>query len=185
MRRIGLILAAAVLAGCSSRTRPLPILGRVPEFTLTEQTGEPFESKSLEGKIWVSDFMFTTCTGPCPRMSSQMHWLGTQVADLPDVRLVSFTVDPEHDTPTVLAEYAKRFRADPGQWYFLTGPQSTLHDLDRDGFKLGGMDGSMAHSTRFVLVDPQGRIRGYYHTDQDDGLKQLVSDIRRLAKEEL
>jgi protein SCO1/2 len=107
-----------------------------------------------------------------------------QVADLPDVRLVSFTVDPEHDTPVVLAGYAKRFSADPGQWYFLTGPLATLNEIDREGFKLGGMDGSLAHSTRFVLVDPRGRIRGYYHTDEDDGLKQLISDIRRLAKEE-
>ncbi|HOQ44661.1 MAG TPA: SCO family protein [Bryobacteraceae bacterium] len=182
MKYSGLILACALLAGCASR-KPLPVLGQVPEFTLTAQDGEPFDSKSLEGKIWVSDFIFTTCPGPCPRMSSQMRWVGQQVADLPDVRLVSFTVDPEHDTPPVLAEYAKRFGADPGQWHFLTGPSSVLQHIDREGFKLGGVDGSLTHSTRFVLVDRQRRIRGYYHTDDDEGLKQLVSDIRRLARE--
>jgi protein SCO1/2 len=182
MKRAGLFLAAAVLAGCGSQ-KPLPVLGRVPEFTMTAQDGEQFASKSLEGKIWVSDFIFTTCNGPCPRMSSQMHWVGTQVADLPDVRLVSFTVDPEHDTPAVLAEYAKRFRADPGQWYFLTGPRPVLQELDRRAFKLG-VGGGMAHSTRFVLIDRQGRIRGYYHTDDDEGLKPLISDVRRLAREE-
>ncbi|MGE5569040.1 MAG: SCO family protein [Rhodospirillales bacterium] len=182
MKYSGLVLACALLAGCGSR-QPLPVLGQVPEFTLTAQNGEPFGSSSLDGKIWVSDFIFTTCRGPCPRMSSQMHWVGQQVADLPDVRLVSFTVDPERDTPVVLAEYAKRFRADPGQWYFLTGPSSVLEHLDREGFKLGGMDGSLTHSTRFVLVDRQRRIRGYYHTDDGEGLKRLVSDIRRLAGE--
>jgi protein SCO1/2 len=183
MKRAGLFFAAAVLAGCSSE-KPLPVLGHVPGFTLTAQNGEQFDSKTLEGKVWVSNFMFTTCTGPCPRMSSQMHWVATQVADLPQVRLVSFTVDPEHDTPVVLADYAKRFRADPGQWYFLTGPLATLQEVDRKGFKLGGMDGSLAHSTRFVLVDQTGQIRGYYRTDEDEGLKPLISDIRRLAQEE-
>ena len=83
----------------------------------------------------------------------------------------------------MLTEYAKRFRAEPGRWWFLTGPESTLQNLNRNAFKLGDIDGSLTHSTRFVLVDGRGRIRGYYHTEEGESLEPLVADIRRLAKE--
>ncbi len=174
-------LALPMLMGCS-RTKPLPVYGQVPYFALTAETGREFDSHALEGKIWVADFFFTTCMGPCPRMTSQMHWVADQVRDVPEARFVSFTVDPEHDTPPVLADYAHRFRAEPGRWTFLTGPQPILHRLDLDTFKLGSVDGTLTHSTRFVLVDQRGRIRGYYSTDEDGGLQPLISDIRRLAK---
>ena len=183
MRRAGL-LAVAILASCA-RTKPLPVYGQVPSFVLTAQTGERFDSRRLAGKIWVADFMFTTCLGPCPRMASQMLWVDRQVKDLADVRLVSFTIDPGHDTPAVLAEYAGRFQADASRWSFLTGSQSVLQLLDRDAFKLGDVDGTLTHSTRFVLVDRHGRIRGYYDSGEEGGLNPLVSEIRRLARESM
>lgn len=183
MKRAGVFAVFAALAGCGAGTKPLPIYGQVPEFVLTAQTGQLFESRTLDGKIWVADFMFTSCLGPCPRMSAQMRWVGRQVADLPQVRLVSFTVDPAHDTPEVLAAYAQKFPVEAGRWFFLTGAQPTLQQLDRYAFKLGDLDGSLVHSTRFVLVDQRGRIRGYYRTDEENGLKPLIGDIRRLAKE--
>jgi protein SCO1/2 len=181
-RLLAAAAALAALAGCA-RQKPLPVYGRVPEFTLTAQTGLPFSSSALKGKVWVADFIFTTCMGPCPRMTSQMHWVEQQVAGLPDVRLVSFTVDPAHDTPPVLADYAGRFHADPARWHFLTGPQPALDQLDRYAFKLGNVDGALTHSTRFVLVDARSQIRGYYGTDEQDGLKPLIADIARLARE--
>jgi protein SCO1/2 len=116
-------------------------------------------------------------------MSSQMHWIQKQIAGIPDVRLVSFTIDPEHDTPPVLAAYAERFRAEPGRWFFLTGPEPKLNDLDRNAFKLGSIDGSTMHSTRFVLVDRTGRIRGYYRTEEGESLQPLIADIHRLVRE--
>jgi len=112
-----------------------------------------------------------------------MHWVQKQTAGMENLRLVSFTIDPQHDTPAVLTEYATRFRAEPGRWWFLTGPESTLQELNRNAFKLGDIDGSMTHSTRFILVDGRGRIRGYYHTEEGESLDPLVSDIRRVAKE--
>jgi protein SCO1 len=121
--------------------------------------------------------------GPCPRMSSQMHWVQKQTAQIADLRLVSFTIDPEHDTPTVLAAYAQRFRAEPGRWFFLTGPEPALQNLNRNVFKLGDIDGSMVHSTRFVLVDQHGRIRGHYGTEEGTSLDPLIAGIRRLARE--
>ena len=167
------------LAGCA-RHEALPVYGRVPAFVLTSQTGATFDSKTLEGKIWVADFFFTTCMGPCPRMSAQMHSVQKRIADLPDVRLVSFSVDPQHDTPTVLAAYAQRFRADPSRWYMLTGSPATLNTLDRDAFKMGNVDGTFTHSTLFALVDRSGLIRGYFHTEEGATLDPLIAAIHGL-----
>jgi len=157
-------------------------MGQIPEFQLTAQTGQPFDSKSLDGHIWVADFIYTTCDGPCPMMSSQMHQLQTLTAEMPAVKLVSFTVDPARDTPPVLAEYSKHFKPDPARWWFLTGEQACLNDLALHGFHLNGVDGSMSHSTRFALVDQKRRIRGYYITSEDGILRRLLHDIRQLER---
>ncbi len=182
MKILGIVLVLVSLAACSRRQPPV-IYGEVPHFSLTAQTGAAFDSKALLGKVWVADFMFTRCLGPCPRMSSRMHWVQKQTSGIPDLRLVSFTIDPAHDTPPVLAEYARRFRAEPGRWWFLTGAEPTLQQLNRNAFKLGDIDGTMTHSTRFVLVDRRGRIRGYYRTEDGESLDPLVADIRRIARE--
>src|SRR6202795_3159555 len=160
------VLSALIFAltACSRHTSSLPVYYNVPAFDLVAQDGQPFHSAVLTGKIWVADFIYTTCPGPCPRMTSQMREVQDAVLKIPDVRLVSFTVDPAEDTPPVLAAYAKTHGASDSIWYFLTGPVSTLQMLDRDAFKLGNLDATMQHSTRFTLVDRQGRIRGYYDT---------------------
>lgn len=183
-RRLLVVLATAGLAASGCRSRPAPpVLGTVPEFRLTAETGAPFSSQSLAGKVWVADFIFTTCQGPCPRMSSQMRQIQNATTTLADVRLVSFTVDPERDTPEVLAAYGKRYQANPARWTFLTGPKETLHWLSRDAFKLGDVSGELEHSTRFVLVDRKGRIRGYYRTWEKDAIPNLLADIRAVLKE--
>jgi len=173
---------AFLLISCSSHAL-LDVFGDVPEFELTAQDGQPFHSGVLAGKIWVADFIYTTCPGPCPRMTSQMREVQDAVRNLGDVRLVSFTIDPANDTPPVLAEYAKVHGASPAMWYFLTGPQPTLQKLDRDAFKLGNVDATLEHSTRFVLVDRQSRIRGYYDTSESASIPKLISDIRALARQ--
>jgi protein SCO1/2 len=162
---------------------PLPVYWQIPAFQLTAQSGQPFDSKTLEGNVWVADFIYTTCPGPCPRMSSQMRGVQTAVASMPGVKLVSFTVDPKDDTPAILSAYATRYRAEPGRWFFLTGDQATLQTVCRNGFKLGDVDGKMVHSTRFVLVDGQGRVRGFYNPTEDDAaMPKLLHDIRTLWK---
>jgi protein SCO1/2 len=171
------------LAGCGAPREPLPIYGQVPEFTLTAHDGREFDSRSLHGRVWVADFIFTTCTGPCPRMSSQMRQAQGAVAQWPDVKLVSFTVDPARDTPEVLAAYAKRYQAEPDRWYFLTGARETLHHLKREAFKLGSVDGSLDHSTRLVLIDRRSRVRGYYLTSESEAIPRLVADIAQARKE--
>jgi protein SCO1/2 len=169
------------LAGCVHPS--LPTYAVVPGFALTDQNGAAFDSESvLKGHVWVADFMFTNCPGPCPRMSSQMRQVQTALAST-DVRLVSYTIDPAHDTPAVLAGYAANYHAQPGVWFFLTGPVETLRTLDRDVFKLGDIDGSLDHSTRFVLVDRKAGVRGFYLTSESDSIPRLVADAKRLLRE--
>ena len=174
--------ACLCLAGCAARAS-LPAYSTVPDFTLTDQSGAAFDSSArLTGKVWIADFIYTTCPGPCPRMSSQMHQVENALADLPDVRLVSFTVDPEHDTPPVLEQYSERFGAKPGIWYFLTGDMDALHHLSRDVFLLGDINGSLEHSTRFVLIDRASKVRGYYQSDEDGAIPRLIADAKALAQ---
>ncbi|HLH43159.1 MAG TPA: SCO family protein [Bryobacteraceae bacterium] len=180
---IGVLALAggAWLAGCDRRA-DLPKLADVPRFTLTDQTGADFDSAKLANHVWVADFIFTNCPGPCPRMSSQMRQVQTALA-VSDVRLVSFTIDPARDTPQALSDYAVRYAARPGVWYFLTGPVESLRHLDRDVFHLGDIDGTLQHSTRFVLMDRKSRVRGYYLTSEPDAIPRLISDAKRLLRE--
>jgi protein SCO1 len=174
-------LSVFLLAGCSSKP-PLPTYGMVSDFSLTDSNGAAFSSKALEKHVWIADFIYTTCPGPCPRMSSQM--LQAQKAIASDaIRFVSFTVDPQHDTPTVLAAYAKHFEADPAKWFFLTGDIAAINHLSRDVFRLAATDGTLEHSTRFILIDGQSRIRGFYSSLEKDIMPRLIDDTRQLLKE--
>jgi protein SCO1/2 len=175
-----LLLFALLLAACG-REQPLPVLGQIPAFELTNQQGGKFDGAALNGHVWVADFIFTNCEGPCPRMSSHMRALQGKVAA--DVKLVSFSVDPERDTPAALEEYGKKFGADDTHWSFLTGDPKTLNMLDHDAFKLGSLGAAMDHSTRFVLVDKKGQVRGYYGIADGDPVARLAKDAERLEKE--
>jgi len=174
------LMACLLLAGCSRET-PLPVLGQVPGFTLTAQTGQAFNGSSLLGRVWIADFIYTHCPGPCPLMTQRLKHV--QQATPASVRLVSFTVDPARDTPPVLTAYAARFGAQPDRWTFLTGDPATLNMLDRDAFKLGSLDATFDHSTRFVLIDQQGRIRAYYSLALENMVDRIGHDAHQLEKE--
>ncbi len=179
---IGAAAAAGAVSSCGAGARELPSYKTVPEFTLTSQTGDAFHSREeLAGKVWIAEFFFTSCTGPCPRMNARMRRLQNDLADVEDLRLVSFTVDPERDTPEALAEYARKFQAEPGRWWFLTGPMEELDRLCRETFLLGEVKGNLDHSTRFVLVDRDGVIRGYYLSGDSEAMQRLERDVRLLA----
>jgi protein SCO1/2 len=173
--------SVAILALLSCTGTKLPELGPVDHFLLTDQTNQPFDAEKLKGKVWVADFMFTSCPGPCPRMSGQMQSIQSELKGT-GIQLVSFTVDPVHDTPEVLAAYGAKFKAEPGTWHFLTGDQGDLNHLAKDVFKLGVIDGSLEHSTRFVLIDAAGQIRGYYLTSEADAIPNLIRDARVLLR---
>ncbi|HEY6154319.1 MAG TPA: SCO family protein [Candidatus Udaeobacter sp.] len=170
------------------RQRTVSSYGMVPTFQLTNQNGQAFGSGQLAGKIWIADFVYTTCPGPCPMISSRMSDLQKPL-EKTDVHLVSFSVDPEKDTPAVLRDYAGKLQAQPGRWDFLTGSKSTIYKLSHDGFKLGVSDGSNeqglpVHSTRIVLVDRHGQIRGYYDAMEPDAITNLIADTNHLLREQ-
>jgi len=147
---------------------------------MTDSDGRSFDSRSLKGKAWVADFIYTNCPGPCPRMTSQMHRLQQRVEGEPEVRLISISVDPARDTPSVLNAFAHRFGGPTQQWTFLTGSPETVHDLAYATFHVGDVIGRMDHSTKFALVDKRGHIRGYYSTFDQDGMPALLRDLDTL-----
>lgn len=172
----------------------LPVLGLVPDFRLTERSGSAVSRSDLGGSPWVADFIFTRCGSLCPLLTSRMARLQTALgAAVEEVRLVSFSVDPGHDTPEVLRVYAERFHAHPTSWLFLTGERDALYSLIGSGFHLAVQerpaDSSddvadlIAHSDRFVLVDARFRIRGYYAATEEEGFSALLRDLDILRKE--
>jgi len=170
------------------RQRTVSSYGAVPSFQLVNQNGQPFGSPQLAGKVWIADFIYTTCPGPCPMISSRMSELQKPL-EKTDVHLISFSVDPEKDTPQVLRGYADKLQADPQRWDFLTGPKSAIYKLSHDGFKLAVSDGAgeqgiPVHSTRMVLVDRYGEIRGYYEATGADAITKLVADTTHLLREQ-
>src|SRR5256885_2773339 len=185
---LALLLWLRQLEVTALRQRTVSSYGTVPEFVLVNQDGQNFGSAQLAGKIWIADFIYTMCPGPCPMISSRMSELQKPL-EKTDVHLVSFSVDPDKDTPQVLRSYAEKWQAEPGRWDFLTGPKSAIYKLSHDGFKLAVSDGSDAQgipvrSTRMVLVDRHGQIRGYYDATEADAVTKLVADTNHLLREQ-
>jgi protein SCO1 len=169
-------------------SRQIQSYGSVPPFHLTNQDGKPFGTSDLAGKIWIADFIYSTCPGPCPMISTRMSEMQKPL-EKTDVHFVSFTVDPEKDTPERLREYVGQLHAEPGRWDFLTGPKSEIYDLSLNGFKLAAASRSSEnpeplHSTRMILVDRHGQIRGYYDATTADAITKLLADTNHLLKEQ-
>lgn len=155
-----------------------------PAFSLIDQNSQPVSDQSLRGNVWVAAFIFTQCAGPCPMMSSKMAQLQESIPDK-SVKLVSFTVDPERDTPEVLKKYAANFKADESRWHFLTGEKQAMFDVAA-GMKIAAKpateDSEIFHSTKFLLVDQRGDIRGIYGMEDPAELAKLATDAGTLAK---
>jgi len=191
-----IVLGASVLLALSLACRPastLPVLFPAPQFDLVDQTGRPFSSSHLTGKVVVANFVFTNCTDICPLLTATM----AQVRDqLRQERLlgeksviVSFSVDPEHDTPEALTTYGERFGAVPTEWRFLTGQRQAIDDLLIGGFKVGrpppaarapGGTPEIIHTNRFALIDPRGQVRALY-SGEELNVSAVVEEVRRLA----
>jgi protein SCO1/2 len=176
--------------GSRGSTEGLSQYGSVPDFALTERSGSTITLAQLRGKIWIANFIYTTCTDTCPLQTAMIAKLQEEYAAKPDVRFVSITVDPERDTPQALALYADKYRADAKRWYFLSGQRDRITQLIQQGFHLAvtaipsGVDpgGMIPHSPRFVLVDGEARIRGYYDSREPEALVRLKNDIDTLVK---
>lgn len=181
MKRFGLLLLAALVgAACNNRASKLPRYDHVPSFHMTDSEGQPFDSRQLADKVWIADFIYSQCPGPCPMMSSKMHRLVERTNDFPELRFVSFSVDPANDTPAVLNEFAHRFGAPSARWTFLTGTPQTVHQIAFSTFHLGDVITTITHSTRFALVDKQGNVRGYYDSSDANDMDKLLQDASAL-----
>ncbi|MBK8171958.1 MAG: SCO family protein [Sandaracinaceae bacterium] len=177
----------------SRRSAPLDRLFQVGEFQLTTQAGTPFNSSSLQGKVWIADFIFTHCPTICPTLTEKMSALTRTFAREPNVRFISISIDPVADTPAVLAEYARTRHLDLSRWTLLTGPQDAIIHTIVNGFHqpvgeriprtINREIYDMLHSGRFTLVDQHGIARGLYETDPE-GLEQLEHDVNTLLETE-
>ena len=158
-------------------------------FELVERSGRKVSEADLADRVCVVSFIFTRCQLSCPRISSVMKSLQSRLEGT-DVLLVSLSVDPEHDTPDVLADYARRFAADPTRWWFLTGPRDLIYNLIQRRFKLSVMENpapeagskaeAIAHSDRLALVD-RGRIVGLFDSNEPAALNALTEQAKRRA----
>ncbi len=190
-----ILLAAAGSAVCE----PLPDLWPIPDFSLKTSEGGTLTNHDLDGKVWVAAFIFTRCGGPCPNVTANMSRLQNDLKNERDIRLLTITVDPVHDTPDVLKQYAQSHEADPEHWFFLTGDKKDVNALIVDGFKLyadenKGSDKSpgneFVHTTRLALVDKHGHLRGVYDGGATDAagmpnseIDKLEADAKRLLHE--
>ena len=168
--------------------KKLAPLFAAPAFAYPDQHGQTVTLETMKGKVWVANFIYTTCRTMCPLLTAKMVQLQRRL-DGADVRFVSFSVDPEHDTPAVMAEYAKRWRAEETRWLLLsTGPQTL--PLTAQGFKIaaekndGGDAGdAIFHTSRFLLVDAEGLVRGVYDSEDREQFKALADDVLTLSKQ--
>lgn len=173
--------------GSRSYSAPLPQLAVAPQFELTDQEGRSVTTADLKGKVWVANFIFTRCQGPCPMITSRMAEINQALgAKAPDVKLISLTVDPDFDTPAVLKEYGEKAGAKADNWKFLTGPREEMEKIIREGFLLPLMKdpaGAPLHSTRFVIVDREGMIRGFQDGNEQEVVQKVLMDIGDLLRE--
>jgi protein SCO1/2 len=158
-----------------------------PNFQLTAQDGSTVTKADLKGKVWVANFIFTRCGGPCPLMTSRMAEVNQALGNkAKDVELISITVDPENDTPEVLKEYGERAGATPDKWKFLTGPKDQIEEVVQKGFLQAlsrEPSGTPIHATRFVLVDRDGWMRGFQDGNDPEVVQKLLMDIGDVLRE--
>jgi len=170
----------AFLSSCTDPANKLPNYGGVPDFSMTDSNGHTFDRKMLSGVVWVVDFIYTNCPAECPRMTSKMHQIAEQVQGEDNVGLLSISVDPARDTPAVLNNFAQRYGGATAQWHFVTGTPETVHTLAYTTFHVGDVIAKMEHSTKFILVDKRGEIRGYYSSFDPDSIRSMLKDIDAL-----
>ncbi len=196
----GLALVIALILGAYVRSRlgknhrsTLPVLNRVPDFALTNQNGGVVVLGDLRGQVWVADIIFTRCPGACAKMSHEMSQLQSALAPNEPIKLVSLTADPEFDTPVALKQYGEKFGAAPNRWEFLTGKKLDLYRLATTGLLLAvddvkpdertSPDDLFVHSTHFVVVDQQGRVRGSFDGTEPSSRRKIVETVQSLLRQ--
>ncbi len=187
------IVGVFISSKLSSSGKPLFIYSQVGDFSLTNQFNGPTSLNNFRGQIWIADVIFTRCPLQCIRMTKRMHELQEALPQDKPIKMVSITADPQFDTPEVLKNYAQQYGADQKRWDFLTGPKAEINRLAVTGLKLVVYEKKpeereipadlFLHSTKFVLVDGQGRIRGWFDADKPESKSEIVRAVKMLLKE--
>jgi protein SCO1/2 len=203
-----LFVVLGLMTGCDGGSKKLPILGErdwvtkkvdgkevvdtiyntIPPFSFTNQYGDTVTEKIVEGKIYVTDFFFTSCPTICPVMKRQMLKVYKEFKDNPDVMILSHTIDPEHDTPKVLNTFAKDLGIEGKQWQFLTGPKEKIYEIGQKSYLSAAQEdktaeGGFLHSGAFILIDKDKHIRGMYDGTTEEGTQKLMQGIKSLLEE--
>ncbi|NDK55324.1 SCO family protein [Pontibacter fetidus] len=207
---VAFILTAALTYSCQSNpaTETLPILGereaverqvngktivdtvyhQIPDFSFVDQDSQLVTQETVAGKVYVTDFFFTTCPSICPKMKSQMLRVYEAYKDNPNVVLLSHTIDPKHDTVAVLKEYAERLNVETDKWHFVTGDRDSIYDMAMQYFvgaqEDKGVEGGFSHSGHFMLIDQNRHIRGKYEGTEQADVDRLIEDMKVLLKEQ-
>ena len=198
---LGVVMAAVTVLYLTGRVSPsgtpvtdtLPVISRLEPFNLLSQEARPVTLDGLRGKVWVADVIFTRCAGPCLQMTQRMKELEAVVNPQSPVEFLSFTTDPEFDTPEVLKTYARRLGADSARWRFITGPKPELVRVMIDGLKFTALEKKpeertdpsdlFIHSTIFIVVDKQGRVRKAIEGLEPDFKAKVLGVVNQLVKE--
>tara|TARA_B100001540_G_C15596425_1_gene546516 strand:- start:236 stop:820 length:585 start_codon:yes stop_codon:yes gene_type:complete len=181
---VAIFLAITYIFKNINEDESLPVIGGIPDFEFIDSEGRDVGLSSLKGKVWVADFIFTTCTMACPIMTGNMNIIHKKYKKNDDLRLVSISVYPEYDTPEILKKYASQYEANTDTWHFLTGNENTVKEVIKDGFKIGDYEDIIFHSEKFALVDRNGMIRAYYNGMKSEDMNKLKKDINYLLKQD-
>ena len=180
---VSVICGIGILGIHQPQKKSLPIYGETGNFRLTDAQGKEFDSLQLRGKVWITAFFFTTCSGICPIMTKNLRSLQERFGSYKELEFVSISVNPEQDTPQALSVYARKYGADTNRWHFLTGTREDIARIAVHGFKVGSVQEPIFHSSYFVLVDRNARIRGYYEGTRPEEMERLSRDLVRLYRE--
>lgn len=161
----------------------LPLISMISHFELYDQAGQKFGWQQLQGHVWIANFIFTRCQGSCPILTKSFVYVQQQLKKYKDIKFVSITMDPKFDRPDVLKEFGKQYKADFSKWTFLTGDQEKIIKLAKSAFKIPAGKNPEMHSTRMVLIDQQGNIRGYYEGLEKESLNTLIKHVKILVSD--
>lgn len=177
-------------------TSALPVIGNdqnhhISKFSFTNQDGKTITNDDIKNKIVVVEYFFATCKGICPKMNANLSKVYEAFRGNKEVMFLSHTVDPIKDTVEALKAYSLRFDADPTQWMFLTGDKKKLYDMARYSYLISAdddtaglsVDQDFIHDKHYVLIDPDGRVRGFYDGLADSDIEKIISDIKTLIEE--
>ena len=200
MKWLSLFVVVTIFFSCTQQEKPLPILGHrtvadsdtiyhtIADFKFVNQDSALVTNQTFKDKIYVADFFFTSCRTICPIMKTQMLRVYESTSDLPDVKMLSHTIDPEYDTVALLHGFAQRLGVSSDRWHFVTGQKDSIYKIAQTSYFATAMEDKtepdgFIHSGAFLLIDKDRRIRGKYDGTKEDDVNRLIADIKKLRRE--